>query len=223
MARIFVNYRCGDVESAAALIDAELARVFGREQVFRAGRSIGPGEIFDKEIFAAIRSADVLLALIGPNWLTVTDGRGNRKLDNPRDFVRREISEAIRHGVRVVPVLLGAARITEDQLPSDIAALASYQDISIRAREIHHDLPRLLDSIRKVVPGLPGEQNLAGPAGRGQADRSDSTGRGSDRFTGSTTDMNAGTGTGSVGGHFDNSTVINGGVRLHHGDFNIGR
>jgi hypothetical protein len=35
-------------------------------------------------------SANLLLALIGPQWLTITDENGQRRLDNPEDYVRLE-------------------------------------------------------------------------------------------------------------------------------------
>jgi hypothetical protein len=50
--------------------------------------AIPPGVKFEPYIREAVGSCDVLLVLIGPNWLTAVDSEGNRRLDNPRDFER---------------------------------------------------------------------------------------------------------------------------------------
>ena len=60
-----------------------LVEHFPAEQVFKDVDSIEPGEDFVERITAAVASCDVLLALIGPQWLTITDENGQRRLDNP--------------------------------------------------------------------------------------------------------------------------------------------
>jgi hypothetical protein len=54
------------------------------EQVFKDVDKIEPGEDFVERITAAVGSCDVLLALIGPRWLTMTDENDQRRLDSPR-------------------------------------------------------------------------------------------------------------------------------------------
>jgi hypothetical protein len=41
------------------------------------------------------------------NWLTSKDYQGDRRLDNPEDFVRMEIGTALSRNIRVIPVLVG--------------------------------------------------------------------------------------------------------------------
>src|SRR5205807_2337668 len=75
-----------------------------------------------------VRSAPVILAVIGPRWLTATDPTGQRRIDNPADWIRRELTEAFTTGVRVIPVLTDQAELPrEAQLPADIAALSRCQ------------------------------------------------------------------------------------------------
>lgn len=76
MPQIFVNYRTDDEEATATLVDRELSRVFGNENVFKASKSIGPGSRFPQELLTAVRRSSVLLAVIGPRWLK-TGGAGD--------------------------------------------------------------------------------------------------------------------------------------------------
>ncbi len=60
-------------------------------------------------ISSAVGSCDVLLALIGDQWLTLTDSHGRRRLDDPDDFVRLEIEAALERNVRIIPILVDGA------------------------------------------------------------------------------------------------------------------
>src|SRR5262249_28546973 len=101
---VFINYRGTDSGSYGALLFAELSRHFGRELVFLDTESIPAGTDYVQELFARVRQARVVLALIGPRWLQTTDSEG-RRIDDPNDWIRRELVEAFAAGVRVIPVL----------------------------------------------------------------------------------------------------------------------
>lgn len=155
MGGVFLNYRTGDGDWAAALIKRELASQFGIDSVFYAGESIRLGEDFAGQILSRLAQCEVLLAVIGPRWLNATDRHGVRRLDKPDDWVRREISEAFQLDVRVVPVLLdGIDRLTEASLPGDIARLARCQFLRMHHRSDDFDLTRLLDELTELVPSL---------------------------------------------------------------------
>ena len=79
---------------------------FPAEQIFRDVDSIEPGEDFVERITATVSSCDVLLALIGPQWLKITDEEGRCRLDNPGDYVRVEIETALTRKIRVIPILV---------------------------------------------------------------------------------------------------------------------
>jgi TIR domain len=99
---VFINYRGEYRQTAAALIDRELTARFGADLVFLDSRSIPVGSDFAKELLGRVRACSVLLVVIGPRWLTLTDEAGQRRIDDPRDWLRREIVEAFTHGLRVV-------------------------------------------------------------------------------------------------------------------------
>ena len=62
----------------------------------------------------------MLLAVIGPHWLAAGQD-GQRRLDDPADFVRLEIEAALARGVRVIPVLVDGAQLPRpEQLPASL-------------------------------------------------------------------------------------------------------
>src|SRR3984893_14737730 len=102
---IFINYRSEDSHGYGALLYRDLTGHFGKNLVFLDAESIPAGADFVEELLARVRSARVLLAVIGPHWLTATDPTGGRRIDDPADWVRREIAEAFTAGVQVIPIL----------------------------------------------------------------------------------------------------------------------
>ena len=146
---IFVNYRTGDEPYGAGLLDRELSARFGSSNVFRAPKSIRPGTDFSDVIPRAVGAADALLVVIGPRWLEL-DSAGNRKIDRPDDWVRREIADAMDAGVKVFPLLFGTQRPGEDDLPTEIAGLARLQDIRIDHRNLGYDLAKLFDTLLEL-------------------------------------------------------------------------
>jgi hypothetical protein len=110
LGRIFISYRREDASYPAGWLFDRLADRFGRGQVFKDIDSIRLGDDFVEVITRAVGSCDVLLALIGEEWLTVSDQDGRRRLDDPDDFVRLEIEAALARNVRVIPILVGIDR-----------------------------------------------------------------------------------------------------------------
>jgi hypothetical protein len=87
--------------------------------------TLRPGVDFVKAIQDAVTSCDVLLAVIGRNWLNVSDDDGRRRLDNPHDFVRVEIATALKAGIYVIPVLVAGAKMPRpNDLPEDLVQLS---------------------------------------------------------------------------------------------------
>jgi len=152
---VFINYRGEDSQTAAALIDRELTALFGDDQVFLDSRSIPAGVNFVEELRERLRACSVLLVVIGPRWLTLTDAVGRRRIDNPQDWIRQEIAEALAHGLRVIPVLIGNSALpAEADLPQDIAALSHRQHIPLRRRYTSVDLAFLAERIIMADPEL---------------------------------------------------------------------
>jgi hypothetical protein len=110
--------------------------------------TIPPGADFTEVIDEAVSSCDVLIAVIGKQWLTAADSSGKRRLDDAGDFVRLEIKAALERNVRVIPALVqGATFPAADTLPSAIAALALRNAIELRRDNYHQAVARLIAAI----------------------------------------------------------------------------
>src|SRR5882724_631325 len=103
---IFISYRREDTVGHAGRLFDRLVERFGREHVFRDIDAIEAGENFVEAVQQKIHASDVLLALIGPRWLTAVDTEGRWRLVDEQDLVRVEITTALARNLRVIPVLL---------------------------------------------------------------------------------------------------------------------
>jgi tetratricopeptide (TPR) repeat protein len=152
---VFINYRGEDSHSYGALLYTELVRRFGDEQVFLDCESIPAGADFVEELLGRVRSARVVLAMIGPRWLIATDTTGQRRIDNPDDWIRRELAEAFTAGVRVIPVLTEQITMpAAAELPADIAALSRCQYRRLRHHDPTADLARIVTDLISLDPAL---------------------------------------------------------------------
>ncbi|MGZ0200015.1 toll/interleukin-1 receptor domain-containing protein [Streptomyces sp. RM1] len=152
MTEVFINYRTGDGEKTAALIDQELKRRFGPEHVFRASRSITPGEAYPDKLLKALRHSSLLLAVVGPDW---TNFRS--RLNDPGDWVRREIEEAFTCELPVVPILEGRKtnRLSKSDLPSALERLSDLQSVPFDSTHgTETGLKYIGDLVAELVPGL---------------------------------------------------------------------
>jgi len=149
--RIFINYRSGDDPGTAMLLKQELSRHFGEDNVFIDKSGIPPGNDFERELLSRVRRSDVVLAIIGPRWLTASHSTGGRAIEREDDWVRRELAEAFANGVRVVPVLVNdTARLTGATLPDDVAPLTKCQYLTLRHGTFEYDLTRIVDQLVKL-------------------------------------------------------------------------
>ncbi len=150
MPEIFINYRTGDGEQAATTLDNALRARFGDDLVYRASRSIAPGDLFDTDLITNVRSSSVLLALIGDRWLD------KPALGTDEDWVTKEILEAFRHDNRVIPVLIGrrTERPAKRDLPDNLLWLTDCQTLHYDHQTDERDLKHIGDTLADLVPAL---------------------------------------------------------------------
>jgi hypothetical protein len=152
MSGIFISYRRDDQAGFAGRLADVLVSTFGADSVFRDIEDIHPGEDFVVAIEKQLAAVDVMLVVIGPAWLTVSRN-GVRRLDEPEDFVRREIEAGMKSGKAVLPVLVGGAAMpAEKDLPPGIAALARRQSFILSDIGWTSDVARLVDVIKPYFP-----------------------------------------------------------------------
>jgi hypothetical protein len=187
MAGIFINYRVVDASSTAGFLYQTLVERFGANRVFRDCDTMEPGDDYPKVMRQALREADVLVVVIGPQWLTVRDDEGRRLIDRERDWVRWEIAEALRLGKAILPVVLAnipsphkgvppsATMPTKEQLPDDIRGLATKQYAELDQRRLSEDIKRLLARIVALAPGLVIADLFEPPRSPGTGDEAPST------------------------------------------------
>ncbi len=149
MSRIFISYRREDSAGYAGRLYDRLSQHFGADNVFMDIDAIPIGMDFVEVIEEAVGSCDVLIALIGQQWLTTTDAQGRRRLDNPEDFVRLEIKTALDRNIRVIPALIrGASMPRPEDLPDVLQKLARRNALEISDR-FHQDVDRLIKELDK--------------------------------------------------------------------------
>ena len=147
--RIFISYRHGDSAGYAGRVRDQLKDRF---DVFMDVETTPLGVDFLDYLREKIERCDVMLALIGPSWLTA--GRGGRHCrDSHDDFVYIEIATALERDKPVIPVLLNGTNIPHpDQLPDDLKPLARRNAIDLRHGSFDADLNGLVGKLRSQLP-----------------------------------------------------------------------
>ncbi len=150
--RIFISYRRADSAGYAGRIYDRLTAHFGEDTVFMDVDTIEAGLDFVKVLQDAVQSCDVLVALIGRNWLDIKDETGKRRLDNPEDFVRVEIAAALSRDIRVIPVLVdGAPMPRSTELPDNLKPLARRNALQVDHQSFNVDAHRLIAQLELAL------------------------------------------------------------------------
>ena len=148
MPSVFVSFRNGDAPFAAAIVYRALADRFGTGQVFWSGRSIPPGAVWAEAIWENHRASTVVIAVIGPRWLSIVDSQGRPRLWTPGDWVHDEIALALRESKVVIPVLLaGVPRLAADDLPPDLVRLPQLQSVVMDHRRVDVAIDELAERV----------------------------------------------------------------------------
>ena len=150
--RIFISYRRDEADFPAGWLYERLAAHFGPDQVFKDVDSIELGDDFAEVIADAVGACDVLLVLIGAQWLAITDEAGRRRLENSDDFVRLEIEAALQRKVRIVPILVGRARMPRaHELPASLGKLVHRQALELDPNRFEADTRRLIRVVERTL------------------------------------------------------------------------
>jgi hypothetical protein len=159
--KIFINYRRDDSGGFAGRLSDTLTAHFGDDRVFRDVTGIDYGHDFEQVIDRRVAESCAVVVLIGDKWTSAVDDRGERRLDDPDDYVSREILAALASGVTVVPVLIGEAGMPRrDELPERLADLTRRNAMTITDERWDFDVARLAKVLAIDVPGSVAQQRL---------------------------------------------------------------
>ena len=181
MAGVFISYRREDAPGHAGRVFDRVRARFGADVVFMDVTAIDAGADFVDAIDKAVGTCDVLLAVIGPQWVGAADSAERKRLDIPTDFVRLEIAGALKRDVRVVPVLVDGARLpAAADLPEELQPLLRRNAVELRDARWDADIEQLVASLERIVkPNAEPWRLERGPSlfGRENARRAGSPGR----------------------------------------------
>ena len=163
MPRIFISYRRDDTAGHTGRLYDRLSDHFGPDQVFMDVDTISPGRDFVDAVQNAVGACDGLVAIIGREWLTISDAAGARRLDDPEDLVRLEITTALERGIRVVPVLVQGTQMPgAADFPDGLKELARRNAQEISDRRFHSDVQRLIEALEAPMPQQPAVSGFVG-------------------------------------------------------------
>jgi hypothetical protein len=167
MPKIFISYRRQDSQAITGRLYDHLEAHFGQGAVFLDEDTIPDGADFRRYIDQAVSRCDVLLAVIGAQWVRgrYQEGprQGQRRLDDPADFVRIEVQSALARGIPVIPVLVEKANMPAAQdLPEELQALPYRNAAEVRAgRDFRDDVARLIQSIESLALRKAGRRQVS--------------------------------------------------------------
>lgn len=158
--RIFLSYRTKDGWAPAELLYERLVERFGSENVFLDARELQPGMKWEDEIKSHRASCDVILALIGPQWVSMLKARDHEAIVDPaEDYMRSEIEYALKpdSGIRVIPVLMGDdVPFAGEVLPRSLQPLTKIEVARVRQKQLDEDVAHLISRLETIASEPPG-------------------------------------------------------------------
>lgn len=150
--RIFISYRRDDSIGSIGRLYHRLVDHFTANKIVIDPDIISAGVDFAEAIENEVGRCDIVLAVIGRNWLHSQDSMGNRKLDNPFDAIRIELKTALTRKIHLIPILIdGALMPNPRDLPEDIKSLSRRNAIELSITRFDTDCDVLIKALEKGV------------------------------------------------------------------------
>ena len=153
--KIFISYRRNDSKYVVDRIRDRLIEAYDEDAIFRDIESIQYGQVFPEVLKEATTTCDVMLVVIGPQWASIDDGQGNKRLFDPHDYTRLEIEAGLANEKTVVIPLLvmDASMPGVAEIPESLAGLRLRNAIRIRNDpDFAPDMQRLIQGIDERFP-----------------------------------------------------------------------
>ena len=147
----FISYRRDQSSFVARSIRSALEAKVGAPRVYLDDRSNSAGDVWPERIEQEIYRCGVMLVVIGPHWLYAAYEDGRRRLDDPHDWVRREVEAGLqlpRRQAVVVPLLHdGAPMPAAGELPDSIKPLTDRMAVVLTGVDTGAEIDDLIASI----------------------------------------------------------------------------
>ena len=151
---IFISYRKQDSQAVVDHLADRLKQRFGETAVFKDDTDIHAGEKWPERLRQELAAREIVLAVLGPAWLTSHDEYFRRRIDDPEDWVRKELDTAFELGKTVIVVLLGDAKMpAREALPvgASLVELADTQYVRLRTgADSEGDIRRVAAEIERA-------------------------------------------------------------------------
>ena len=151
-AQIFISYRKMDTLTQAGRLHDSLNNHFGRGSVFYDNENLEPGEPWPESLEKNVKEAKIVLLLCKDpdTWLGKTPTVPNR-IDDPEDWVRKEIETALQRNKIIIPVLFGEenALPAADDMPDSLKSIVDLQNHTIRETHWNDDVKPLVQQLEK--------------------------------------------------------------------------
>jgi tetratricopeptide (TPR) repeat protein len=150
---IFLSYRVADAAHLVGRLRDALIATYGTDAVvFRDKTGLTGGDDWGKKLIAEVQARPIFLPVIGPGWADArfTDGdrQGELRLDDPDDWVRKEIRSALDDAVKIiVPLRMDDTKLRSKEWLArrGLGELAAFQGVPIC------DDPRYQDDFRRLT------------------------------------------------------------------------
>jgi hypothetical protein len=135
---VFISYRRSDEGAFAGRMYDRLCLKCRTVKFFFDISSLGYGRVVDDELSSAINRSKMMLVVIGKRWSGLKPGQNpeSSRLNDPRDYVCREVATALDRNIDTVPILVeGAVIPVPPELPRKLEPLRGRNAVHVKNEE----------------------------------------------------------------------------------------
>jgi pterin-4a-carbinolamine dehydratase len=153
---VFISYRRLDSQHATFAIADRLRWAFGVDEIFLDRGSIRSGNEWPESLRRGLEAARVMVVVMGKAWLTTADEWGRRRIDDPKDWVRKEICTGLaqhKEGrTHIIPLLLNdTQRLRAEALDAPLQTLADIEPAKLEDDSWEIQLEELIVRISELT------------------------------------------------------------------------
>ncbi|MCL4253856.1 MAG: formylglycine-generating enzyme family protein [Anaerolineae bacterium] len=147
---LFVNYRRADDKVFVELLRTHFMFRYGQDNVFMDFDTIPPFADFAEFIKDRVRASDVLVMMIGKNWLKLLK---DKEAKGEPDYVRMELEEALKHNIPIAPILIQGAQLPDkNDVPASLQPIWSLNIPAINeGRDLLNNIGYIMQGFERAV------------------------------------------------------------------------